>query len=416
MNRQMTQGTVANNVQVIPATKRRVSAGGQLKKAKDIRVAAYGRVSTDELAQQTSYEGQKSYYTKLINEKEGWTFAGMYADEAISGTNRNHRTEFNQMMQDALDGKIDYIITKSISRFARNTVDTLNCVRQLRQCDPPIGVYFEKENIDTLDASGELLLTILSALAQEESNSISKNISWSIQKRFQEGIAFGNPRSVYGYTDGETNKDWVIVEEQAKVVDDLRERLNEKMDERQQLSQEEQLLSEMKHNYDFFIRCLEALPEINKAGMKLNVNGLDTDGSCLRDFGGKARSKILSDIRRGKRKMSADRVDQAPDFLEFEKGIYFAFIKEGIVDGDVVTYTTNFGVKLTSTGNSRTLMAFIGFRRCNPNKTVEVLMDGWQVNGLCIRYHREKRKEKTAHTLMIRKRKAQERALLEQEA
>ena len=163
MNRQMTQGTVANNVQVIPATKRRVSAGGQLKKAKDIRVAAYGRVSTDELAQQTSYEGQKSYYTKLINEKEGWTFAGMYADEAISGTNRNHRTEFNQMMQDALDGKIDYIITKSISRFARNTVDTLNCVRQLRQCDPPIGVYFEKENIDTLDASGELLLTILSA-------------------------------------------------------------------------------------------------------------------------------------------------------------------------------------------------------------------------------------------------------------
>ena len=140
MNRQMTQGTVANNVQVIPATKRRVSAGGQLKKAKDIRVAAYGRVS---------YEGQKSYYTKLINEKEGWTFAGMYADEAISGTNRNHRTEFNQMMQDALDGKIDYIITKSISRFARNTVDTLNCVRQLRQCDPPIGVYFEKENIDT---------------------------------------------------------------------------------------------------------------------------------------------------------------------------------------------------------------------------------------------------------------------------
>ena len=139
MNRQMTQGTVANNVQVIPATKRRVSAGGQLKKAKDIRVAAYGRVSTDELAQQTSYEGQKSYYTKLINEKEGWTFAGMYADEAISGTNRNHRTEFNQMMQDALDGKIDYIITKSISRFARNTVDTLNCVRQLRQCDPPIG-------------------------------------------------------------------------------------------------------------------------------------------------------------------------------------------------------------------------------------------------------------------------------------
>ena len=206
------------------------------------------------------------------------------------------------------------------------------------------------------------------------------------------------------------------VETYERLVDDLRNRLDEKQEERQQLSQEEQLLSEMKNNYEFFIRCLEALPEVNKAGMKLNVNGLDTDGSCLRDLGGKARSKIMSDIRRGKRKMGADRVEQAPDFLEFEKGIYFAFIKEGIVDGDVITYMTNFGVKLTSTGNSRTLMAFIGFRRCNPNKTVEVLMDGWQVNGLCIRYHREKRKEKTANTLMIRKRKAQEREVQEQEA
>ena len=206
------------------------------------------------------------------------------------------------------------------------------------------------------------------------------------------------------------------VETYERLVEDLRIRLDEKQEERQQLSQEELLLSEMKNNYEFFIRCLEALPEVNKAGMKLNVNGLDTDGSCLRDLGGKARSKIMSDIRRGKRKMGADRVEQAPDFLEFEKGIYFAFVKEGIVDGDVITYMTNFGVKLTSTGNSRTLMAFIGFRRCNPNKTVEVLMDGWQVNGLCIRYYREKRKEKTANTLMIRKRKAQEREVQEQEA
>ena len=103
-------------------------------------------------------------------------------------------------------------------------------------------------------------------------------------------------------------------------------------------------------------------------------------------------------------------------------GLMDLWAEIGILDGGerlgkfIGRYTTNFGVKLTSTGNSRTLMAFIGFRRCNPNKTVEVLMDGWQVNGLCIRYHREKRKEKTAHTLMIRKRKAQERALLEQEA
>lgn len=642
MNRLMTQGAAANNVQVIPATKRAVSAGGQLKKAKDIRVAAYGRVSTDELAQQTSYEGQKSYYTKLISEKEGWIFAGMYADEAISGTNRNHRTEFNQMMEDAMNGKIDYIITKSISRFARNTVDTLNCVRQLRKCDPPVGIFFEKENIDTLDATGELILTILSALAQEESNSISKNISWSIQKKFQEGIAFGNPRAVYGYTDGKTNREWVVDEEQAEVVrfifdefvlgksayriskelnekgipspkgtnwiaatvrqmlqnekyvgdcemqktvtedflshktvkndgekpkyyvtdhhvpiisrttwtrtqeilarrsesrkqkkekpakrvgkdifenlrcgkcgapfyrrtfqtrathfsdersleacreeieangespdeyyeryyytypvwrcsslkatgaknddafmgkddpdtawhptylgegsakcpshfvyettikqsfmemlyaikrdyeqhgenswiaaefqkayqkvrqhiesrdamqkagldeqiaqleekmaqmqarlkeaeergrvrmspeaetyerlvEDLRDRLNEKKEERLQFDQEEQMLSEMKTNYDFFIRCVEALPDENMAGMKLNINGLDTEGSCLRDMDGKAREMMAADIRRGRRKMTAERVEKAPDFLEFEKGIYFAF-------------------------------------------------------------------------------------------
>ena len=182
-----------------------------------MNIAAYCRVSTDKADQLNSLETQKEFFSEYT-QRTGDTLVRLYADEGISGTKIKNRKEFLRMMADAEHGLFDMVVVKDISRFARNTVDTLNCVRQLRQCDPPIGVYFEKENIDTLDASGELLLTILSALAQEESNSISKNISWSIQKRFQEGIAFGNPRSVYGYTDGETNKDWVIVEEQARVV------------------------------------------------------------------------------------------------------------------------------------------------------------------------------------------------------
>lgn len=113
------------------------------------------------------------------------------------------------MMGDALDGKIDYIITKSISRFARNTVDTLSCIRELRSQDPPVGVYFEKEHIDTLDAKGELILTILSALAQDESRSISDNIRWSFQKRFQAGRPHVNLQRMIGYEKG-PDGEWVI--------------------------------------------------------------------------------------------------------------------------------------------------------------------------------------------------------------
>lgn len=121
---------------------------------------------------------------------------GIYADEAISGTSRAKRKDFNRMMEDANNGRMDYIVTKFISRFARNTVDTLNCVRQLRQLNPPVGIYFEKENIDTLDAAGELILTILSALAQDESRSISR---WSIQKKFQRGEEMVDLKRILGY-------------------------------------------------------------------------------------------------------------------------------------------------------------------------------------------------------------------------
>ena len=175
------------NVSVIPATRRSVQNGGQLRAQTNIRVAAYCRVSTGDESQQTSYTTQKAFYTNLITNKPGWRFAGIYADEALSGTSRAHRVEFNRMMEDAKAGKLDYIVSKSISRFARNTVDTLTCIRELRQLTPPVGVYFEKENIDTLDAKGELILTILSALAQDESRSISDNIRWTFQKKFQAG-------------------------------------------------------------------------------------------------------------------------------------------------------------------------------------------------------------------------------------
>lgn len=205
------------NVSVIPATKRSVRNGGQFNVQTDLRVAAYCRVSTGDESQQTSYTTQKAFYTNLITNKPGWRFAGIYADEAISGTSTAHRVEFNRMMTDARAGKLDYIVSKSISRFARNTVDSLTCIRELRQLDPPVGVYFEKENIDTLDATGELILTILSALAQDESRSTSDNIRWSIQKNFQAGKTNVNLKRMLGYDKDKDGK-WVINPEQAEII------------------------------------------------------------------------------------------------------------------------------------------------------------------------------------------------------
>lgn len=207
----------ALHVSVIPATKLAASKGGQLKEQDDVRIAAYCRVSTGDENQQTSYSNQKAFYARLIQTHPNWKFAGIYADEAISGTSRKRRTEFNRMMDDALNGKLDYIITKSISRFARNTVDTLHCVRQLKQQDPPVGIYFEKENIDTLDAAGELILTILSALAQDESRSISDNIRWTFQKNFQAGIPQINLKRMLGYDKGPKGE-WIINPGQARIV------------------------------------------------------------------------------------------------------------------------------------------------------------------------------------------------------
>ena len=160
----------AKNVTVIPATLNYYSAV-PTSEAKRKKVAAYARVSTDKAEQITSYEMQVRYYTNYIYSNSSWDFVKVYTDEGITATNTKRRDGFNQMIQDALNGKIDLIVTKSVSRFARNTVDSLIAVRKLKA--KGIEVYFEKENIYSLDSKGELLITIMSSLAQEESRSIS---------------------------------------------------------------------------------------------------------------------------------------------------------------------------------------------------------------------------------------------------
>lgn len=178
-------------------------------------MAAYCRVSTDQLEQLSSYEAQVNYYTNYINGHPDYECAGIYADEGISGTNTKKREQFNKMIEDCKAGKIDMIITKSISRFARNTLDTLNYVRMLKEHG--IGVIFEKENINTLDSKGEVLLTILSSLAQDESRSISENSTWGIRRKFEQGKVTVNHTKFLGY-DKDEDGNLVINEKQAKIV------------------------------------------------------------------------------------------------------------------------------------------------------------------------------------------------------
>ena len=159
----------------IPATVSRYTAA-PINRRKKRRVAGYVRVSTDHEEQQTSYEAQVDYYTNYIKGREDWEFVSVYTDEGISATSTTKRDGFNKMVADALDGRIDLIITKSVSRFARNTVDSLTTIRKLKE--NKVECYFEKENIWTFDSKGELLLTIMSSLAQEESRSISENVTW----------------------------------------------------------------------------------------------------------------------------------------------------------------------------------------------------------------------------------------------
>lgn len=206
---------MARTVTVFPPTINRETAapiGSPVKR----KVAAYARVSTDHEEQQSSYEAQCDYYTKLIRSRDDWEFAGIFSDEGVTGTCMAKRDGFNAMVAAALAGDIDLILTKSVSRFARNTVDSLTTIRKLKEHGTE--VFFEKEAIWTFDSKGEMLLTILSSLSQEESRSISENVKWGQRKKFSDG-RFSMPYGRFlGYDRGEDGT-MVINPEQAKTVE-----------------------------------------------------------------------------------------------------------------------------------------------------------------------------------------------------
>ena len=182
---------------------------------KKLRVAAYCRVSTELEEQESSYEAQVEYYTRKIQETENWKLAGIYADDGKSATNTKKRDDFKAMIKDAESGKIDMILTKSVSRFARNTVDSLLTIRKLKEKN--VAVVFEKEGVNTLDGTGEILITILSSLAQEESRNISENTRWGVVRKFEKGKVIVNHNKFMGYTKNE-NGDLVIVPKEAEIA------------------------------------------------------------------------------------------------------------------------------------------------------------------------------------------------------
>lgn len=184
-------------------------------KYQQTRMAAYCRVSTDSAEQKTSYETQKQVYTDMIAKRKDWEMVGIYADEGISGTRADKRPEFNRMIKDCLSGKIDYIITKSVSRFARNTVECLEYVRMLKARN--IGILFEEQNIDTLKCDSELYLVIYAGFAQSESESMSKNITWAFRKNFEDGKVVFNYSKMVGYRKGNDGNPEIIPEE-AEVI------------------------------------------------------------------------------------------------------------------------------------------------------------------------------------------------------
>ena len=191
---------------MIPAKSRE-----EIQRTKRLKVAAYCRVSTDEEEQETSYEAQISYYTDKIKNNANWTLAGIFADEGISGTQAKKRPEFLRMIKLCRQRKIDLILTKSLSRFARNAVDSLNYIRELKSLN--ITVYFEKENINTLTAESEMLTTIMSCFAQAESESISKNVAWGIRQSFKNGNVPIRYASLLGYKKGSDGKPEIVPEE-----------------------------------------------------------------------------------------------------------------------------------------------------------------------------------------------------------
>ena len=195
----------------IPVREQFITQGTAAPKLRRIRVAAYARVSTDTDEQANSYSAQVDYYTNHIQNNPQWEYVNVYADQDRTGTSTKGREGFNSMVEDALSGKIDLILVKSVSRFARNTVDTLETVRKLKERG--IEVFFEKENIRTLDSKGEVLLTILSSLAQDESRNISENVTWGIRKRFADGKLIIPYTNFLGYQKGKDGNPEIVPKE-----------------------------------------------------------------------------------------------------------------------------------------------------------------------------------------------------------
>lgn len=204
----MTQ-TAQKVVRVIPAT---VNITEEIKKCyRQLRVAAYCRVSTKQDEQLNSYEVQKSHYEERIRNEPKWTLVGIYADKGITGTSTKHRDEFNKLIRQCKKGKVDMIITKSISRFARNTLDCINLTRKLREIN--VDVYFEEQNLHSIDASSELYITIYGSLAQSESENISANVIWGKERSAKAGKVPFQYKHFLGYRKGENGYPEIIPEE-----------------------------------------------------------------------------------------------------------------------------------------------------------------------------------------------------------
>ena len=202
-------------VQVIEKIQGRIDRTTGLQINRKLKVAAYARVSTDSEDQLNSFESQVKYYNEKITKNIEWLFVEVYADESISGTQDYKRSNFMRMIQDSMNGKIDLILTKSISRFARNTLDTLKYVRMLKEKN--VAILFEEENINTLEMAGELLLTILSSVAQQESETISSHVKLGLKMKQQRGELIGY-NGCLGYTYDKENKSISINQEEAEIV------------------------------------------------------------------------------------------------------------------------------------------------------------------------------------------------------
>ncbi|MCD8237777.1 MAG: recombinase family protein [Clostridiales bacterium] len=205
---------MAKRITTIPAKLNKFTSA-PIAEIRKRRVAAYARVSTQNEDQASSFAAQTDYYTNFIQNRDDWEFAGICADDGVSGCNTKKRKGFTQMVEDALAGKIDLIVTKSVSRFARNTVDSLNTIRELKEHG--VEVFFEEQGIYTFDSKGELLLTIMSSIAQEESRNISENVTWGQRKRYSDGKHSLAYSRFCGYDRGPDGK-MVINEEQAVTV------------------------------------------------------------------------------------------------------------------------------------------------------------------------------------------------------